>query len=154
MAHVHKSHAGIRVQIPDALAAGEYANRPGEITWVNFGRQSAGVGQNTLYVKVFPDQKLFAIEERIIANNATLTPITVDGTPQHLYADFPDIPTTLIASNTAPHEHWNRESRQGTIRDLMPVRSREPLRATESLPRRSLRDCITSIAWKSWQPER
>jgi hypothetical protein len=67
------------------------------ITWVNFGRQSAGVGQNTLYVKVFPDQTSFAIEERIIASNATLTPITVDGTPQRLYADFRDIPTALIS---------------------------------------------------------
>jgi hypothetical protein len=67
------------------------------IMWVNFVRQSAGVGRNTLYVKIFPDHASFAIEERIIGAHATLTPVTVDGTAQHLYADFSDTPTAFIS---------------------------------------------------------
>jgi len=52
-----------------------------------------------LYVKVFPDRHAFSVEERLIAGNATATPVTVDKTTQNLYGDFLDIPTVMISNN-------------------------------------------------------
>ncbi len=66
------------------------------IIWINFS--SAGAGKNTLYVKVFPDQKSFSVEDRLIAGNATATQVTVDKTKQNLYGDFLDIPTVMISN--------------------------------------------------------
>jgi hypothetical protein len=88
------------------------------IIWVNFGRQSAGVGRNTLYVKVFPDRALFEIEERLIASRATLVQLTVDGTDQHLYPDFPDIPTAFISRGSLYVEIGD-PSAEGHLRQIL-----------------------------------
>lgn len=67
--------------------------------WINFSSSSAGTIRNVLYVEVFPDRHAFAVQERLLAGNATTTQVTVDKTTQHLYADFQDIPTAMIAKN-------------------------------------------------------
>jgi len=68
-----------------------------KVTWINFSASSRGAARNVLYVKIFPDRDAFAVEERLIAANATATRVTVDNTTQNLYGDFRDIPTVMIS---------------------------------------------------------
>jgi len=68
-----------------------------KVKWINFSASSAGATRNVLYVKIFPDRDAYAVEERLIAANATATPVTVDNTTQSLYGDFRDIPTVMIS---------------------------------------------------------
>jgi len=68
-----------------------------KVQWINFSTSSAGATRNVLYVKIFPDRDAHAVEERLIAANATATPVTVDNTTQSLYGDFRDIPTVMIS---------------------------------------------------------
>jgi hypothetical protein len=67
--------------------------------WINFSSSSGGATRNVLYVEVFNDRHAFTVQERLLAGNATVTPVTVDKTTQHLYGDFLDIPTAMIANN-------------------------------------------------------
>ena len=68
-----------------------------KVTWINFSASSRGATRNVLYVKIFPDRGAYAVEERLIAANATATQVTVDNTTQNLYGDFRDIPTVMIS---------------------------------------------------------
>ena len=68
-----------------------------KVRWINFSASSAGATRNVLYVKIFPDRDAYAVEERLIAANATATPVTVDNSTQRLYADFRDVPTAMIS---------------------------------------------------------
>src|SRR4029077_18831426 len=47
-----------------------------KVTWINFSTSSRGATRNVLYVKIFPDRDAYAVEERLIAANATATRVT------------------------------------------------------------------------------
>jgi hypothetical protein len=89
-----------------------------KVIWINFYSSSAGAARNVLYVKVFPDRHAFSVEERLIAGNATATPVTVDKTTQNLYGDFLDIPTVMISNNDVLVEIGD-PSHEGYIKQIL-----------------------------------
>lgn len=86
--------------------------------WINFSSPSGGATRNVLYVEVFSDPHAFAVQETLLAGNATATPVTVDRTTQHLYADFLDIPTALIAKNDLLMEMGD-PSHEGYLKQIL-----------------------------------
>jgi len=69
------------------------------IIWVNFSLEDPASTKNTLYLKIFPNQKLFTSEKNIISSNAHLTPVVADDSQAGYYSDFTDIPTAFIAGH-------------------------------------------------------
>ena len=88
---------GFAFRYPNAWSEANTIIDRAKVTWINFSASSRGATTNVLYVKVFPDRDAYAVEERLIAANATATRVTVDITTQNLYGDFRDVPTVMIS---------------------------------------------------------
>jgi len=89
-----------------------------KVTWINFSASSRGATRNVLYVKIFPDRDAYAVEERLIAANATATRVTVDNTTQNLYGDFRDIPTVMISHGNLLIEIGD-PSKEGSLTQIL-----------------------------------
>src|SRR5881296_1911391 len=73
---------GFAFRYPSHWTEADIITDRAKVKWINFSTSSAGATRNVLYVKIFPDRDAHAVEERLIAANATATPVTVDNTTQ------------------------------------------------------------------------